>query len=81
MHFESNLRGIKTLAYSSMSWKRNEAAPDTVRQRCRGGGMIRHIPMPEVLQGDYLRCAGADVGAVQGGDSHGLYTLLARAFS
>lgn len=81
MNLESNLRGIKTLAYSSMTWRRNEAAPDTVRRRCRGGGGIRHIPMPEVLQGNYQSCAGADVDTVQGGGSHGLHTLLEQAFS
>ncbi|MBU2819590.1 hypothetical protein HF282_19240, partial [Acidithiobacillus ferrooxidans] len=46
-----------------------------------GGGVIRHIPMPEVLQGNYQSCAGADVGAVQGRGSHGLHILLAQAFS
>ena len=82
MNLESNLLWIKTLAYSSMTWRWNEAAPDTVRRSCGEDGVIRHTPLlPEVLQGNYPICAGADIGAVQGGSSHCLHTLLAPAFS
>ncbi len=83
MNLENNLREIKTLAYSSMTWRRKKAAPDTVRRRCRGDGVIRrrHILMPKILQGNYQNGAGADVGTVQGGDSHCLHTLLAQTFS
>ena len=72
MNLESNLR---------MTWRWNEAAPGIARQSCGEDGVIRHIPMPEVLQGNYQSCAGVDVGAVQGGSSHCLHTLLARVFS
>ena len=82
MNLENNLREIKTLAYSSMTWRRKKAAPDTVRRRCRGDGVIRrHILMPKILQGNYQSGAGTDVGTVQGGGSHCLHTLLAQTFS
>ncbi|WP_409409048.1 hypothetical protein AAE485_13165 [Acidithiobacillus ferriphilus] len=83
MNLENNLRGIKTLAYSSVTWRRNKAAPDTVRRRCRGDGVIRrrHILMPKTLQGNYQSGAGTNVGTVQGGGSHCLHTLLAQTFS
>ncbi|MDD2748089.1 MAG: hypothetical protein PHG39_11145 [Acidithiobacillus ferrooxidans] len=81
MNLESKLRGIKTLAYSSMTWRWNEAARDTVRRSCGEDGVIRHNSMPEVLQGNYQSCAEADIGAVQGGSSHCLHTLLAPVFS
>ncbi|MBU2731342.1 MULTISPECIES: hypothetical protein [Acidithiobacillus] len=67
MSLESNLRGIKTLAYSSTTWSRNEAAPDTIRRSCGEDSVIR--------------CAGADIGAVQGGSGHCLHILMAQAFS
>lgn len=83
MNLENNLRGIKTLAYSSTTWRRKKAAPDTVRRRCRGDGVIRrrHILMPKILQGNYQSGAGAGVGTVRGGGSHCLHTLLAQTFS
>ncbi|BBF65623.1 hypothetical protein F6A13_03850 [Acidithiobacillus sp. 'AMD consortium'] len=67
MNLESNLRGIKTLAYSSTTWRRNEAAPDSIRRSCGEDSIIR--------------CAGADIGAVQGGSGHCLHILMAQAFS
>ncbi|WP_035195384.1 hypothetical protein [Acidithiobacillus ferrivorans] len=81
MNLESNLQGMQLLTYSSTTWRRNEATPDTVRRSCRRDDVIRHTSMPEVLQGHYQNGAGADTGAVQGRSSHCLHTLLAQAFS